>query len=94
MADKWFNENLSRRNLHNYTKRHIGNRRSSSFDWLNNLSVTGWLILVNVIFFIIEMLALGIFGEKALYYLALQPVAVMESGFIWTLLTSMFMHAP
>ncbi len=94
MADKWFNDKLSRENLHSYTKRHLISRRPRIFDWLDGLSVTGWLILVNVIFFIIEMSLLFIFGQEILYYLALQPLAFMTQGYVWTLLTSMFMHAP
>ena len=53
MAERWFNDNLSRSNLHGYTRRHLKSRKPGIFDWLTGLSVTGWLILVNVLFFIV-----------------------------------------
>ena len=93
MAEKWFNNNLSKSNLHSYTKRHLlKTRRNGFIEWLSNLSVTGWLVLVNVIFFIIELILLTSFGQDVLYYLALQPNAVITQGYVWTLFTSMFSH--
>ncbi|MEK6885576.1 MAG: rhomboid family intramembrane serine protease [Nanoarchaeota archaeon] len=66
-------------------------RRSLLSIWFSNLSVTGWLIFVNVIMFIIFSLLINLFGIQK--YIFLQPYNLFTNGYFWTLLTSMFMHA-
>ena len=63
-------------------------------NFLHNLSITLWLIIINVVVFIIASLILiPIFGDdKVSYWLALQANGFF-SGRVWTLFTSMFMHA-
>lgn len=63
-------------------------RRDSFFQ---NLSVTNWLILVNVIFFIFVIL-ISLFVKDFLNYVALKPSDFIQGENLWTLLTSMFMH--
>lgn len=55
---------------------------------LKNISITTWLIAVNTFFFVVSLF-LGNFTN----YLALQPRALFENYYAWTLITSMFMHA-
>ena len=52
------------------------------------------IIILNVIIFIIASI-LGLFiGESTiLRYLALQPLAVIHGKYLWTIVTSIFMHA-
>ena len=69
----------------------VGRKERKGF--LRNLSVTGWLILVNVVFFIAAIILLYM-DENFLNYIALKPVDVMHGKYLWTFLTSMFMHAP
>ncbi len=62
----------------------------------SSLSVTTWLILINVIFFIVAML-LGFFNsgdcsQTICKYIALTPNYVLHGKYLWTFLTSMFMH--
>lgn len=57
-------------------------------NFFKNISITSWLILINVFFFIISLF-LGRFFD----YLVLQPKLLFENYYIWTLITSMFMHA-
>lgn len=78
------------RRLREYTTKRLSNRR---VNWLSNLSVTNWLILINVLFFIVAVLFLLI-NANSFDYLALKPVDVMHGKYLWTFLTSMFMHAP
>lgn len=59
-------------------------------SFLSNLSLTSWLIIINVIFFAIAY-PLILLYPASISYIALQPVAFLH-GNIWTLLTSMFMH--
>ncbi len=74
------------RRLRAYTSRRI-----KKPGFFSNLSMTNWLILINVVFFIIAF-PLIIFSEsKYISYIALQPVAFLNGNF-WTLLTSIFMH--
>ena len=57
-------------------------------------SYTGWLILINVIAFVGFLVLLNIFGEGlAVSWLAIQPAAILSGKYLWTFLTSMFMHA-
>lgn len=62
--------------------------------FLSRLSVTGWLILVNVVVFVLIAILLIIFGENFVdKYLALQPNNLFNNFYFWTLITSIFMHA-
>ncbi len=65
-------------------------RYYSSKNLFSDLSVTNWIILINVVFFIISF-PLILFSEEYIKYTALQPIS-FSNGFFWTLLTSMFMH--
>ena len=66
-------------------------RKNFILQWLSKLSITGWLILVNVFLYFIFSILLASFGiEKYIY---LQPYNLFTNGYFWTLLTSMFMHA-
>jgi len=93
MADKWFNEKMDTKKLRSYTKTRID---PDPFQKLSKVSrqysVTTWLIIINIITFIIAFLLREIFGEEILQYIAIQP-NLFFSGYVWTLITSMFMHA-
>lgn len=58
--------------------------------WLSNLSVVGWLILINIIFFIIGLFIFTL--PEGINYLALKPSNIFQGKFLWTLITHMFMH--
>ena len=67
----------------------------------SNFSVVNWLIVANVVFFILTLF-LGLFSsasvtgnyEQSIFrFLALQPNHLFNDGYVWTLITSMFMHA-
>jgi membrane associated rhomboid family serine protease len=59
--------------------------------WLSNFSITTILIAVNVICFILISIFSLFFGVNK--YFALQPNNLFQGGYVWTLLTSIFMHA-
>lgn len=76
-----------------YTKRNL---KPSFFEGLfRRYSITSWLVIINVIIFIIVSAIILILGEtsseRVFSWIALQPNAFF-SGQIWQLLTSMFMH--
>ena len=80
------------RQLRVYTKRNL---KPNFFEgFFRRYSVTSWLIIVNVIVFILALILIGVIGdggEMVFSWMALQPNAFF-SGQIWQLLTSMFMH--
>jgi uncharacterized protein len=60
----------------------------------NSLSLTLKLILVNVAIFFVSILILGFYGEEFfITNLALTPALILQGQSLWTILTSMFMHA-
>jgi len=69
-----------------YTKRNLTKR-----NIFGNLSITAWLIIVNVVFFIAVILLSAIIPNIT-DYVALKPDNILHGRYLWTLLTSMFMH--
>lgn len=88
--DKWFEPKFEK-NYRKYTKKRLNN--GFDFDKLfRRFSITTWIIIINVVVFLVAFLLGGIFGiEKVFSWIALQPNAFFQ-GQIWQLLTSMFMH--
>ncbi|MBS3070856.1 rhomboid family intramembrane serine protease [Candidatus Pacearchaeota archaeon] len=63
-------------------------RKKSLFS---GLSVNAVLILVNVVFFVLALTLIS-FGVMNMDYVALKPTAIFQGQYLWTFLTSMFMH--
>lgn len=62
-------------------------------NFVGNLSITTLIICINIIFFIIvTILLLSVSGFFD--YIALNPTNIFQGKYLWTFLTSMFMHAP
>lgn len=59
---------------------------------ISNLSVTMQILLVNVFLFIIFEILL-LMKVIPLEYIAINPSNIIQGKFVWTFLTSMFMHA-
>jgi len=72
------------RNLRSYTKRSLRRRKPFLPLW----SATNWLILINVVAFFIGYFILATRPE----YIALKPSDILQGKYLWTFLTSMFMH--
>lgn len=53
---------------------------------------TGLIVLANVLVFI-TYLFWAYFYSDPIYYLALQPAMILQGKYLWTFITSMFMHA-
>lgn len=57
-------------------------------------SYTGVLIAVNVFVFLAYLILINVIGEtKIISWVALMPSVVLSGKYLWTFLTSMFMHA-
>lgn len=78
------------RNLRIYTRKNLNN--GLIYSLLKNLSLTYILILINVIFFVLIKIFM-IFNPGFLTYIALRPTDFVQGRYLWTVLTSMFMHA-
>jgi len=64
------------------------NHRKKS--WFDNLSITTWLIMINILLFVVFSIMLS-FGID-INHIALNSNSFFEQYTFWTLLTSMFMH--
>ena len=64
-------------------------RASFKYNLLSNLSLVGWLILINII---ASVIALILFAYGGIQYLALMPNNILHGKYLWTLLTHMFIH--
>ncbi len=62
-------------------------------SFLKNISATRLLIYINVIFFILAI-TFAMIVPNFLDYIALNPTSIFQNKYLWTFLTSMFMHAP
>ncbi|MBR9704833.1 rhomboid family intramembrane serine protease [Candidatus Pacearchaeota archaeon] len=89
---EWFNDKFERERLTKYTKRNL--RKKNVFaGFFKKLSITNLLIIINVVIFIIISLISMILGEEIVRsFVAIQGNNFFN-GYIWTPLTSMFMHA-
>jgi len=74
----------------NYYKYHRKKRISNK---LSGLSIVSWLILINIVAFIIGVILITI-STDSMSYIALKPNNIIQGKYLWTLLTHMFMHAP
>jgi membrane associated rhomboid family serine protease len=61
-------------------------RKIFNFNW------TVWVIIVNVILFVIFTILIAI-KILSMNYIALNPLNILSGKYYWTFLTSMFMHA-
>jgi membrane associated rhomboid family serine protease len=60
--------------------------------FLGEMSVNSTIILINVVCFILFTLLIAS-NVKFLDYIALKPANILQLNYIWTFITSMFMHA-
>jgi uncharacterized protein len=74
-----------------YRKRFRRRNVKGFWGWLMGLSITGWLILVNVVFSFIVFTILTQ-NEGAIDLFALKPVNILAGQYLWTLITHMFAH--
>jgi len=59
--------------------------------WLKNLSITNLIILINILLFVLSTILL-IVKPNFIRYLAIQPSSVMHGQYLWTIITSIFVH--
>ena len=64
---------------------------SSKNTLLSGMSVNTKLILINVVAFII-VFPLMILEKIPIDYVAIKPISILQGQYLWTFLTSMFMH--
>lgn len=67
------------------------NINSKKGNFLSNFSVNSILIFINVVFFIVATILI-VTNSRFLDYIALKPSNILAGKYLWTFLTSMFMH--
>lgn len=70
--------------------RHYNVRNKKGF--FPRLSITGWLIFINIIVFFLFIILKLFFGDIVFNYVALYPANILQGKYLWTLITHMFMH--
>lgn len=68
----------------------VGSGGKKSF--FKNLSAVGWIILINIVIFILTFILIAVFKERAYDYFALKPSSILQGKYLWTLVTHMFSH--
>lgn len=63
--------------------------------FFSGLSITSWIVFANVLVFFTFLITLLVYkgNPETLYnFLALKPLNILQGKYLWTFLTSMFMH--
>ena len=80
-----------------YNRDYMRDGRSSGSVWAGGSAqwppVCKWLIITNVIVFVLQLLSAGNNGSSVENWLALEPASVLH-GQVWRLFTSAFCHDP
>jgi len=79
-------------NSYNYRRRNPRYNKQGFITRLKRLSITAWLIIINVIVSIGGFIAFAI-SESNLDFLALKATSILQGQYLWTLFTHMFVHA-
>jgi len=74
-------------NYYKYHRNRNIRKRAKSF------SIVTWLIAVNIVVFIIEMIALSR-SPEAINFFALKASSILQGEYLWTLFLHMFVHDP
>ncbi len=92
--DPWFEDKFEREKVRKYTRKRISRVNRESLErFFRRFSVTNWLIIINIILFILTYLFFIIFGEERVISLFALQANSFFSGKVWSIFTSMFMHA-
>jgi len=76
---------------HNFRVFPIKTKHNLFLLWLKNLNITGFIILVNILLFILSTILL-IINPEFIKYLAIQPDSIIHGRYLWTIVTSIFVH--
>ena len=86
--DKWFEDKFRKENIREPASKHL--RRNLNFGFFN-FSITTNLIIINVVAFFVFTLLLA-FKVIPIDFVAIKPSNIFAGKYLWTFLTSMFMH--
>lgn len=59
---------------------------------MKKLSITNSIIVFNIVFFIAFFIPMA-YNKELISYVALNPSSILQGKYLWTIITSMFMHA-
>jgi len=66
-------------------------KKRNHFSFLSRLNLTGKIIAANVILFIVFWVLMGL-NVLPIEYIAIMPANILAGKYLWTFITSMFMH--
>jgi membrane associated rhomboid family serine protease len=90
MAEKWFEDKFEEKRLREHTQRRL---KPGYFNGVSRkLSITNWLILINIVVFVLVEILISIFGRETIDLNSALQANAFFAGAIWNLLTSMFRH--
>lgn len=75
--------------LRKYTRRNL--RQSSLGKIIKSLSITNWIITINILVFIISEILIYL-NPEFINYVAIKPSSILQGKYLWTIITSFFMH--
>lgn len=87
---KWFEKKLERNGLRKYSKKRLSNSSFGSF--FRRLSLTNWIILINVVVYLMILILTPIFTAEKIVSLIGLEANKFFTGIYWTVFTSMFVH--
>jgi len=92
--NKWFDTKFEKNNLRRYTTRRLKSKNGfGSVDrFFRKFSITNWLIMINILVFIVIVLLKVSMGHEKVYSIFALQANSLFSGSYWTLITSMFSH--
>ena len=64
----------------------------SSNNFFSSLSLNTWLIIINIVCFLIFTILISL-NLLSIDFIAIKPSNILAGKYLWTFLTSMFMHA-
>lgn len=66
-------------------------KRNNYLDKFSSLNITTKIIILNVVFYIFALIALS-FNKNFMEYIAIMPYNIIAGKYLWTFVTSIFMH--
>jgi membrane associated rhomboid family serine protease len=61
-------------------------------SFLERIGMNNLLILINVVLFFVFTILINVFGKNFWGYVAINPSNILQGKYLWTFLSSMFMH--
>ena len=88
---RWFEEKFERKRVMDSINRRL-NSNTNKINLFENASINFFLIIINLVFFVVFGILIYL-NHGFIEYIAIKPSNILQGKYLWTFLTSMFMHA-